>query len=150
MISNPQEMLREFIKVKPDCIVIQEDTVETLSHPIETIRRAGIKAGIAVAPSRPLDGVRDSLRGIDYLLILGVNPGFGGQSFKEETLRKMEEAHRYRVEHGLSWDIAVDGGVNMTTAPRIVKTGANVLVAGTAVFGAADLKRAVAELLALG
>jgi ribulose-phosphate 3-epimerase len=150
MISNTEERLQDFIEVKPDCIVIQEDTVETLSVPIERIKRAGIDAGIAITPPRPLDRIRDALHGIDYLLILGVNPGFGGQSFMEETLSKMEDAHRYRVKHGLGWDIAVDGGVNKTTAPRIVKTGANVLVAGTAVFGAADIKRAVSELLALG
>jgi len=150
MISNTEERLPDFIKTRPDCIVIQEDTVEDLSVPIERIRKAGIKPGLAITPPRPLDRIRNALRVIDYLLILGVNPGFGGQSFMEETLPKMEEAHRFRVKHGLSWDIAVDGGVNKTTAPRIAKTGANVLVAGTAVFGSADIGKAVAEFLAMG
>jgi ribulose-phosphate 3-epimerase len=149
MISNTVERLPDFIKVAPDCIVIQEDTVEDLAVPIGRIRKAGIKPGLAVTPPRPLDKIRDALGSIGYLLILGVNPGFGGQSFMEETLPKMEEAHRFRVKNGLSWDIAVDGGVNKKTAPRIVKTGANVLVAGTAVFGAADIGKAVAEFLAM-
>jgi ribulose-phosphate 3-epimerase len=150
MISNTEERLPDFIKAEPDCIVIQEDTVEELAVPIDRIRRAGIKPGIAISPPRPLEKVRDALRSIDYLLILGVIPGFGGQSFMEETLTKMEEAHRFRVKNALSWDIAVDGGVNKKTASRIVKTGANVLVAGTAVFGAADIGKAVAEFLSLG
>jgi ribulose-phosphate 3-epimerase len=150
MISNTEERLEDFIKVKPDCIVIQEDTVEDLAAPIERMKKAGIKPGLAITPPRPLDKIRDALRSIDYLLILGVNPGFGGQSFMEETLPKIEEAHRFRVRNDLSWDIAVDGGVNGMTAPRIVKSGANVIVAGTAVFGAADIRRAIAEFLSLG
>ncbi len=150
MISNTEERLPDFIKVRPDCIVIQEDTVEDVGRPIERMKKVGIKAGLAITPPRPLDKIRHALRTIDYLLILGVNPGFGGQSFMEETLPKIEEAHRFRVKNGLVWDIAVDGGVNGKTAPRIVKMGANVIVAGTAVFGAADIGRAVAEFLSLG
>jgi ribulose-phosphate 3-epimerase len=150
MISNAEEMLPDFIKAGPDCIVIQEETVEDLSVPIERMKKAGIKPGLAITPPRPLDGIRDALRSIDYLLILGVNPGFGGQSFMEETLPKIEEAHRFRVKNALGWDIAVDGGVNGTTAPRIVRSGANVIVAGTAIFGAADIGEAIAGFLSLG
>jgi ribulose-phosphate 3-epimerase len=74
---------------------------------------------------------------------MSVNPGFGGQKFIEETLLKMEEAHRFRVDKGLRFDIAVDGGVNFTTAQSILKTGANILIAGTAVFGSNDAAEAI-------
>jgi ribulose-phosphate 3-epimerase len=78
---------------------------------------------------------------------MSVNPGFGGQKFIEDTLAKMEEAHRFRVEYGLHFDIAVDGGVNIYTAKSILETGANVLIAGTAVFDKDDVGEAIRSML---
>jgi ribulose-phosphate 3-epimerase len=102
---------------------------------------------LAINPDRPLSVVTDSLHTIDYLLILSVFPGFGGQTFIEDTIRKMEEAHEYRVTHNLSYDIAVDGGVNMHTAKKILQTGVNVLIAGTAIYGQPDIKKAIRDFL---
>ena len=155
MISNTEERLPDFIRVRPDYIVIQEDTVEDLLAVLGKIRAAGIKSGFAINPARPLKSVIPALFHIDYLLILGVNPGFGGQSFMEETLTKMVEAHDFRVKNGLGYDIAVDGGVNENTAKKIVATGANVLVAGTAVYGKGEIdparvRASIERFLALG
>jgi ribulose-phosphate 3-epimerase len=149
MISNADERLDDFIRYKPDFIVIQEDAVKNAARTLEKIRSAGIKNGFALNPDKPLAPFLDLLPAIDFLLVLGVFPGFGGQKFIPETLSKMEEAHRFRVEHGLSYDIAVDGGVNLDTGRDIVKTGANVLVAGTAVYGKPDVEKAIHELLSL-
>lgn len=140
MISNTDERLPDFIRVMPDTLVVQEDTIEDLGTTIERIRAAGVKPGVALSPSRPLDLVEKVLPSVRHLLILGVNPGFGGQSFMEETLEKMKRAHLFRVENDLPYDIAVDGGVNLATAKKILDTGANVLVAGTAVYGKGELK----------
>jgi ribulose-phosphate 3-epimerase len=136
------------MQAKPDCLILQEDAVKDHLQLIERIRSAEILAGIAINPPRTLKKIRPLLPHIDYLLIMSVNPGFGGQKFIEDTLSKMEEAHRIRVEQGLTFDIAVDGGVNIDTAKRILKTGANVLIAGTAVFGEDDVGEAIRSLLA--
>ena len=149
MISNTEERLEDFIKLTPDYIIIQEDTVKDPVRALAGIKEAGIKNGFALKPDTPLSLFYDTLHSIDYLLILGVFPGFGGQKFMEETLVKMREAHDFRVEHNLTYDIAVDGGVNIKTAPRIIGTGANVLVAGTAIYGAPDVKKAIEEFLSL-
>jgi ribulose-phosphate 3-epimerase len=150
MISNTGERIADFMRVHPDYIVVQEDAVKRPERYIDTLRDNGIKPGLAINPSRPLKKVQAHLHRIDLLLIMSVNPGFGGQAFIPDTLEKMEEAHRYRVEHGLGYDIGVDGGVNLQTARSIVKTGANVLIAGTAVFGSEDLADAVEALRAVG
>ena len=150
MLSNAPERLDDFIRVKPDCIILQEDAIQNHLELMEKIRSADISAGIAVNPPRALDTIRPLLSHIDYLLIMSVNPGFGGQRFIEETLLKMEEAHRVRLDQNLHYDIAVDGGVNFDTAERILETGSNVLIAGTAVFGSDDVAEAIRLLKTAG
>jgi ribulose-phosphate 3-epimerase len=147
MLSNASERLDDFIQAKPDCIVLQEDAVKRPLWLIDRIRDAGISPGIATNPPRALKRVYPLLPHIDYLLVMSVNPGFGGQKFIHDTLHKIEEGHRFRVSHGLHFDIAVDGGVNRKTAKNILMSGANVLVAGTAVFGADDIGDAIRSLL---
>ncbi len=150
MISNTEDRVGDFIKLHPDIIVIQEDTVKNLENMLKKIKKSGIKTGFAINPDRALNTVRDELFLIDFLLILSVFPGFGGQKFIENTLSKMEEAHEFRVKNNLSYDIAVDGGVNLDTAKRIVNTGANVLIAGTGIYGTGDIKKAIQDFLSLG
>ena len=143
MLSNAPDRLDDFIRVKPKCIILQEDAIQNHLEHIERIRSAGIMAGIAINPPRTLKTIQPLLPNIDYLLIMSVNPGFGGQEFIKDTLPKMEEAYRVRVDQGLHFDIAVDGGVNFDTAKSILETGANVLIAGTAVFGMDDVGEAI-------
>jgi len=149
MISNAEERLDDFLRVCPDYIILQEDALNDCGAVIKRIMDAGIKPGLALNPDRPLSLISGHLPNIEYLLVLGVFPGFGGQKFIVETLKKMEEAHAFRLKHGLSFDIAVDGGVNIETAAKIKKVGANVLVAGTAIFGAADVGKAIQTFMAL-
>ncbi|MFW6139480.1 MAG: ribulose-phosphate 3-epimerase, partial [Spirochaetota bacterium] len=132
MISNTAERLEDFIKTRPDYIVIQEDVQKDLKSVVTTIRKSGIKPGVAINPDRPLNAIYDVLPDIDLLIVLSVFPGFGGQKFMPDTLHKMEQAHNFRMENQLHYDLGVDGGVNMETSRKIVKTGANVLIAGTA------------------
>ncbi len=150
MISNAEERLDDFIKTGTDYIIVQEEAVTDLNKILKKIRNNGIRTGFALCPDRPLKEVCNELNNIDYLLILGVFPGFGGQKFIEDTLLKMEEARDFRKKNELTFDIAVDGGVNLITAEKIVKAGANELIAGTAIYGAGDIKKAVQDFLALG
>jgi ribulose-phosphate 3-epimerase len=113
------------------------------------IRERGIRPGLAINPSRPLKKIHRLLPHIDMLLIMSVHPGFGGQKFMPETLEKMRGAHEIRVDAGLGFELAVDGGVNPDTAKDILHTGANVLVAGSAVYGKKDVGKAIQDLLAL-
>jgi ribulose-phosphate 3-epimerase len=149
MISNTEDRIGDFIRVQPDYIVIQEDAVRDIGALLDTIEDNGIKTGIATSPSRSLSNIEEYLPRIDHLLILGVNPGFGGQRFMTETLDKMKEAHAFRTRNKSVFDIAVDGGVNFETAGSILKTGVNILVAGTAIFGQDDIKAAIHKLSSL-
>jgi ribulose-phosphate 3-epimerase len=150
MISNTEERLEDFIRTATDFIIVQEEAVEDLDDVLKKIKKSGIKNGFAVRPDRQLKEVYNEMHSIDYLLILGVYPGFGGQKFIEDTLLKIEEARDFRVKNGLKYDIAVDGGVNLKTAGKIVKAGANELIAGTAVYGTQDIKKAIRDFLSLG
>jgi ribulose-phosphate 3-epimerase len=150
MISNTEERLDDFIKTGTDYIIVQEEIVENLDEILKKIKNSGIKTGFAVCPDRQLKEVYNEMHHIDYLLILGVFPGFGGQKFIEDTLLKMEEARDFRAKYNLNFDIAVDGGVNLKTAGRIVKAGANELIAGTAIYGAQDIKKAIQDFLSFG
>jgi ribulose-phosphate 3-epimerase len=143
MISNAEERLDDFIEAGPDYIILQEDAVRDIPALITRMRARGIKPGLAISPPRPLEKIAAHLPLIDFLLVLSVNPGFGGQTFMPETLAKMREAHDHRVKSNLAYDIGVDGGVNRDTAVEIVKTGANVLIAGTAIFGTGDIAGAI-------
>jgi ribulose-phosphate 3-epimerase len=148
MISNTRERLKDFIRAAPDFLVLQEDAIKKPHTLLSVIRENGIKTGLAINPSRPLKKIHSLLPHIDMLLIMSVRPGFGGQKFMAETLVKMKEAHDFRVKARLGYELAVDGGVNRDTAKEILHTGANVLVAGSAVYGTQDVGRAIRDLLA--
>jgi ribulose-phosphate 3-epimerase len=148
MISNTRERLKDFIRAAPDFLVLQEDAIKKPRTLLNAIRESGIKAGLAINPSRPLKKLHPLLPHIDMLLIMSVRPGFGGQKFIPETLVKMKEAHDFRLKAHLGYELAVDGGVNRETAKEILRTGANVLVAGSAVYGTNDVGNAIRELLA--
>ncbi len=143
MISNPEERYKDFIRVKPSYIIFQEDTLNEPYKIIEEVKKSGISPGLAINPDRDLKLIEELLPVIDYLLILGVHPGFGGQKFIKDTLKKMEEAYNFKIKNNLNYEIAVDGGVNMETAPEIVKTGVNILIAGSAIYGKGDIKRSI-------
>lgn len=150
MISNAGQRLDDFVKAGADCIVLQEDAVGNAGRLVDRIHDGGVKAGLAISPPRSLETITELLPRLDFLLILSVNPGFGGQSFIPETLVKMKEAHRIRTREGLGFDIGVDGGVNLDTAGDIVRTGANVLIAGSAIFGRPDVAAAIRDLRSAG
>jgi ribulose-phosphate 3-epimerase len=134
MITNPQDYIETFAKAGADVIIVHQEVCPHLHRVIQQIKRAGKKAGVALNPSTPVFLLRDVISLLDHVLIMTVNPGFGGQDFIPETLRKIKEARAMITTLGLPIDVEVDGGIHEQTAPQVVQAGANLLVAGSAVY----------------
>ena len=145
MIEKPEHMICEFAQAGCNAIVVHAEACRHLHRTIEQIRELGIGAGVALNPSTPLCSVENVLGEIDELLIMTVNPGFGGQEFIHSMLPKISEARGLVNESGREIDIAVDGGINLETGKLVTDAGANLLIAGSFVFenGVED---AIAEL----
>ncbi|OPY31835.1 MAG: ribulose-phosphate 3-epimerase [Methanomassiliicoccales archaeon PtaU1.Bin124] len=140
MIVKPERYIKDFASAGADYITVHVEASEVVSQNIDKIHALGKKAGVSVNPATPLEMAEPYLQNIELLLIMTVNPGFGGQSFMSEVVPKIEQARRYRDEHGLDFDIEIDGGINAATGRTCVKAGATALAAGSALFGAKDMK----------
>lgn len=143
MISRPDHFLPRFVAAGADLITVHVEADHDVESTLRRIREAGCKAGLAINPATPLAAAEPFLKHVDLLLCMTVVPGFGGQSFMEEVLPKVAAAARWREEHGLSFHIEVDGGIDALTAAKCAKAGANVMVAGSSTFKAADMALAV-------
>jgi ribulose-phosphate 3-epimerase len=146
MCSKPEVLLPLFADAGADQITVHVELGERVAHLLWKIRSLGLKVGLAVNPPTQLATVRPYLPQIDTLLIMTVNPGFGGQEFIEECLPKIQQAHAWRTSGPHRFHIEVDGGINERTARECARAGADVFVAGTALFGKPNLKAAVARL----
>jgi len=135
MIAQPEKFLEAFASAGADMITLHVEATRGLHGLLERIRTMGLKAGISLKPKTPLGRVLPYLRQVDLLLIMTVEPGFGGQSFMPDMLPKIRAARKALDRRALPADIAVDGGITLRTAGEAVRAGANVLVAGTAIFG---------------
>lgn len=145
MIQRPDHFLPRFLGLARSVSVHVEadhDVAQTLGR----IREAGLLAGLAISPPTPLECVREFLGAFDILLVMTVNPGFGGQPFLPGMMQKVREAAAWREAAGLDFHIEVDGGITVETAQLSVQAGANVLVAGTSVFRATDMAAEIAAL----
>ncbi|MCR4441186.1 MAG: ribulose-phosphate 3-epimerase [Peptococcaceae bacterium] len=147
MIDNPEMYLREFRAAGADLITVHAETCRHLHRVIQMIKETGAKAGVALNPHTPLDAVEYVLEDLDLVLLMTVNPGFGGQRFIPGALPKISALHVMAKERNPELYIQVDGGINKDTAPMAVEAGANVLVAGSAVFNHPNPAQAVAQLL---
>ena len=145
MIARPDHYLPRFVEAGADMITVhvEPEANHEVSETLRAIRAAGCQAGLALNPATPYEAVLPFLDEIDLLLVMTVVPGFGGQSFMEEVMPKIEKAVAYRAENDLGFHIQVDGGIGAETAAIAAKAGANVLVAGSSTFGAEDMKAAV-------
>jgi len=146
MISRPDHYLDRFIKAGSDMITVHIEAEHDVSETLKRIRESGAKAGLALNPATSMEDVKPYLDQIDMLLVMTVVPGFGGQSFMEEMMAKVEQAVQWRDELGLAYHIQVDGGIGTETAKIAASAGANVLVAGSSTFGAPDMAAAISEL----
>ena len=140
MIAPVDPMLDAFAEAGSDIITVHQEAGPHLHRTVQRIKALGKKAGVSLNPATPAKTLDYIIDEIDLVLVISVNPGFGGQSFIESQLRKIEAIRMMIEKRGLSVDLEVDGGVDANTAPRVIAAGANVLVAGTATFkGGPDL-----------
>jgi ribulose-phosphate 3-epimerase len=145
MIEEPARYLDRFLEAGADVLTFHIEVVREPAGLIERIRAAGSRAGLALNPETPAGLVAGHLDGVERILVMTVPPGFGGQAFREDVLEKIAEIREMVAPEV---EVAVDGGIDPTTTPRVVAAGADVLVAGTAIFRSDDYARAVADLRA--
>jgi len=143
MVTNPQDLIEPFAAAGADIITVHAETAPHLHRLLQTIKAQGKKAGVSVNPSTPLTAVEEVLADVDMVLLMSVNPGFGGQQFIPSTIHKISRLKDMLATRKLSVDIQVDGGINTVTAPQAIAAGANILVAGSSVYGAADTAQAI-------
>lgn len=146
MVENPEKYVADFKKAGADQICFHIEATKHAHRCVQMIKSEGMKAGIALNPSTPLAAVEEMLPYVDMILIMTVNPGFGGQSFIETMLPKIKRLRNMIDEGGYKVDIQVDGGVNEKTSKLCKDAGATVLVAGSYVYGAKDVKAAIDSL----
>jgi ribulose-phosphate 3-epimerase len=134
MIEAPEHQISQFADAGANIITVHIETCFDIHRTVQMIKESGVKVGVALNPGTPIDALREVLPSVDLVLVMTVNPGFGGQSFIEGMLGKIAQLRAELDEKGLTAELEVDGGINAEVAPRVVKAGARVLVAGAAVF----------------
>ena len=149
MVEPPEDFIERFAKAGADTIIVHQEATPHLHRAIQHIHHLGKKAAVAINPSTPAAMLSEVLGSLQMVLVMTVNPGFGGQDFIPETLSKIRQVRNALQERGLDYEIEVDGGINHETARSVVEAGANVLVAGSAVYDAKEgVAAAIHQLLA--
>lgn len=146
MIEKPERYLEDFKRAGAKILTVHYEACIHLHRTIHAIHDLGIKAGVAINPHTPVQVLEDILSEVDLVLVMSVNPGFGGQKFIENTFRKLRALKQMRERTGTDFLIEVDGGVSSHNALALLKAGADVLVAGNSIFSAEDPQEAIAEL----
>ncbi|UCE73611.1 MAG: ribulose-phosphate 3-epimerase [Methanomassiliicoccales archaeon] len=147
MISNPEKYIPDFIKAGSDIITVHTEATNHLHGAIQLIKKQKVRAGVALNPSTPIGVVENIMEDVDMIVVMTVNPGFGGQGFIKTMLPKINEARKIIERSGHDIDLEVDGGINPENSKLVVDAGANILVAGSAVFrGAGSIGDNIAKL----
>jgi ribulose-phosphate 3-epimerase len=146
MIVEPERYIEAFAKAGADILTVHVEASPHLHRTLQQIRQAGAKPAVVLNPATPVSAVEEVLSEVEMVLVMSVNPGFGGQSFIEGAVDKVRRLRAMIDARGLSVDIEVDGGINAETAKRVVEAGATVLVAGSHIFGAKDYAQAIRSL----
>lgn len=149
MIANPDAYLEEFKKAGADMLTVHYESCTHLHRTISRIQELGMKAGVALNPHTPIEVLTEIAHQLDLVLIMSVNPGFGGQKFIEAATDKVARLKALRERHQANFIIEVDGGVNLGTGAKLAAAGADALVAGSFVFGSENPVQTIAELKAL-
>jgi ribulose-phosphate 3-epimerase len=138
MVEPPEDFIERFAKAGADTIIVHQEATPHLHRAIQQIHHLGKKAGVAINPSTPASTLSEVLGSLQLVLVMTVNPGFGGQDFIPETLSKIRQVRNTIQERGLDCEVEVDGGINNQTARLVVEAGADVLVAGSSVYDSKD------------
>jgi ribulose-phosphate 3-epimerase len=147
MIENPDEFIPAFAEAGANWMSVHQEVCPHLNRTLHLIQSHGCRAGVVINPATPVSMLDEVLDIVDYVLVMSVNPGFGAQQFIPSTLHKMRRLAEIRSQRGLNFRIEVDGGVSHDTVADVVRAGAEILVAGNAVFGSGDPKKNAQELL---
>ncbi len=143
MIENVDRYIDDFVTENTEYITVHQEVCMHLHRTIDHIKSKGIKAGVSINPATPISSLENILEYVDLVLVMSVNPGFGGQKFIESSLEKIRKLKRIREENRYNFVIEVDGGVNLENGRKLVKAGADILVAGSSVFAADDVVKRV-------
>lgn len=146
MIENPDQYAESFVKAGADIITVHVETCNHLHRTLQHIRSLGCKPGVVLNPHTPIETIQHVLEDVDVVLFMTVNPGFGGQAFIPSVLDKVAALAKIKEQKGLQFEIEIDGGVNRETVKDCVAAGATVVVAGSAIYGAADKEAALKEI----
>ncbi len=146
MVEPPEDFIEAFAATKTDYLTVHVEATPHLHRVISRIRELGCRPGVAINPATPIEWVSPILSMVDLVLVMSVNPGFGGQSFIGETLQKTVDLFRYRAAHNLSFLIEMDGGIGRETIKQVVNSGCDVVVMGSSVFGTSDPAETIREL----
>jgi len=147
MIENPDQYIPEFVEAGANWMSVHQEACRHLNRTLNLIKSHYCLAGVVINPATPVDALSEVLDIVDYVLVMSVNPGFGAQKFIPSTLHKMSRLAEIRNQRGLNYRIEVDGGVSLDTVSEVVRAGAEILVAGNAVFGKGDPKKNAQDLL---
>ena len=146
MVTNPERYVDQVVKAGADVVTVHVEATPHIHRALQLIKAAGAKAGVVINPGTPVSAIKAVLRQVDQVLVMTVNPGFGGQAFIPETLDKVRQLADLRQKQGYSYLIEVDGGVTDKTAADCLAAGADILVAGSYVFGHSDPAQAIQTL----
>lgn len=146
MVEKPERYVDSFAEAGADVLTVHVEASTHLHRTLQAIRAAGMRAAVSLNPHTPVESIEYVLEDLDMVLIMSVNPGFGGQSFIPSALRKIRAVRDMATARGLTVDIQVDGGVKVSNAQDVIDAGANILVAGSAVFGASNFAETIAKL----
>lgn len=149
MIIQPENYIEEFAKAGADIITVHQESTPHIHRAVQMIKASGVKAGVVINPGTPLSAIEYVLDLVDQVLIMTVNPGFGGQSFIESSLNKIAQLKEWKDTKGYTYDIEVDGGIEPETARRCKEAGANVFVAGSYIYNSESPKDRIAALRAV-
>ncbi|AZP05206.1 ribulose-phosphate 3-epimerase [Jeotgalibaca ciconiae] len=146
MVEDPEKLIPSFAKAGADIISIHVEATKHIHGALQMIRNEDVAAGVVINPGTPVEAIKAVLGDVDLVLVMTVNPGFGGQSFIESTVSKISELNRLREEKGYDFLIEVDGGITDKTIKRCYQAGADIFVAGSYIYGAKDMERAFQKL----
>lgn len=147
MIENPDQYIKDFVTPQTEYITIHQEATKHLNRSIQYIHSLGIRAGVSLNPATPIDTLKNILPYVDMVLIMSVNPGFGGQAFIEDALEKARQLREIREDKGYSFLIEMDGGVSLENLEIVIESGVDIVVAGSAIFKTPDIVATTKEFL---
>ena len=150
MIENPDQYIADFVEAGADWISVHQEACRHLNRTLQHVKESGAQAGVVINPATPIETLVEVLDIVDYVLVMSVNPGFGGQKFIPGAVHKIRRLSEMRASRRLQFRIEVDGGIGLDTVAEVVRAGAEILVAGNAVFGHGDPKTNAEKLLKAG